>query len=147
MKKRSVYVIIIYLLAFGINFITSIKYPDSHITILNFIVSILFLVTIFLSLKTVVISKKYKMFKFMMIGGMVSGIFVFIVTEFNHIIYKYFILDIISGIQYPLYSLFVTPLFGLNYIFNVSYGLFSAIMSLFYLIALGIMLHYLSEVT
>lgn len=128
----------IYSNAFIVNFITSIKYPDSQITILNFFVSLLYVLSILLGLKTIVTSKNSKLFKNYIIGGIMSCIFIYFATEFEHIAHDYLVLDIISGIHYLLYSLFVTPLFGFNYIFNVNYGVFSAIISLFYLVALCI---------
>ncbi len=48
MKKRILLIAIGYLLAFGINLIPSIKYPDSQITIVNFLASILFVTAFFL---------------------------------------------------------------------------------------------------
>ena len=46
------------------------------------------------------------------------------------------ILDIISNIQFPLYILYITPFFGLNYIFDISYGVLSLIVSIIYFIFL-----------
>ncbi|MEZ7173075.1 hypothetical protein [Sporosarcina sp. OR05] len=45
------------------------------------------------------------------------------------------VLDIILSVQYPLYVLFITPLFGLNVVMNAGYGVFSAIISVVYLLA------------
>lgn len=45
------------------------------------------------------------------------------------------VLDIMLSVQYPLYVLFITPLFGLNVIMNADYGVFSVIMSVVYMLA------------
>ncbi len=145
MKKQTILTIIIYLLAFGINFFASIKYPDSTITVINLVISIVFMMTIILGLKSVITSKKNKYVKIIMISGTVSSIFVFIASEFQYITYKYTILDVITNIHYPLYLIFVTPLFGINYIFNVSYGVLSAIISVLYLTGFCSMLYLLKK--
>jgi hypothetical protein len=69
-----------------------------------------------------------------MIIGILSCAFVFLATEFDHVTYKYLVLDMISAVHYPLYAIFITPLFGINYLLSVDYGVFSAIASLFYIV-------------
>jgi len=48
-----------------------------------------------------------------------AGVTVFTLHSFETYVYDIVILDALFAIQYPLYLLFVTPLFGLNLFFNV----------------------------
>lgn len=45
-----------------------------------------------------------------------------------------FIVDVSTAIQYPFYFLFITPILGLNYIFNLNFQIFSVIISVISLI-------------
>jgi hypothetical protein len=46
--------------------------------------------------------------------------------------------SIIEGVKYPLYVLWVSPLFGLNYFFHQLAGSFSILAGILYLIVLGV---------
>lgn len=62
-KKLSIrlfFIIIIYLFALGMNFLPSIKYPDSSLSIINLIISVSLLVTIIIKLKSIVVSQNNK---------------------------------------------------------------------------------------
>jgi len=144
-KKLSIrlfFIIIIYLFALGMNFLPSIKYPDSSLSIINLIISVSLLVTTIIKLKSIVVSQNNKFIQIIMLCGICSSLFVLIAYEFQHIAHKYMILDVILGIHYPLYIVFITPLFGLNYIFNVNYGMFSGIIGIFYLLGFGSMFYH-----
>ncbi len=116
-----------YLLAFSVNLMPSIKHPDSDIDILNSLVTILFMVL----LLTYSI-KGSKLLKTFSIFGIISGVIVFVIKTFEHDMIGNGILDVIASIQYPFYLIFITPLFGGNILFDLSYGSYSLLMSLFY---------------
>ena len=143
--KKNIIVFMIYLLAVAMNFITSIKYPDATITVFNLVMSMIFLISIILMLKSVIPQKKVRFAKIAMMSGACSSIFVFIATQFQHMNAQNMILDVVSGLHYPLYVLFVTPLFGLNYMFNFSSGLFSATVSIFYLTGFGLTVYLIKK--
>ncbi|MCH4888922.1 hypothetical protein EZV73_15105 [Acidaminobacter sp. JC074] len=140
MKKYTILMMIIYILSFSINLIPSIKHPDLNLTLMNLLVSLLFMIATVLWVKAAADSKWLKFLKSIMAIGTLSGLFIFIMSLVQHITIEYLILDAISGIQFPLYVLFVAPLFGLNFILNIDFGMFSLIMSLYYM-ALLLYLH------
>ncbi|SDQ81179.1 hypothetical protein SAMN05216232_0166 [Virgibacillus subterraneus] len=124
---KYIFLIGSYLLAFSINLMPSIKHPDSDIDILNSLVTILFMVLLLTySKKGSRILKTFSMF------GVISGVIVFVITTFEHDMIGNGILDVIASIQYPFYLIFITPLFGGNILFDLSYGSYSLLMSLFY---------------
>jgi hypothetical protein len=133
MKKHTILMASIYIVSLSINLIPSLKHPDSNLTLINLLTSLMLMIAIILWVKSVATSKKTRFLKIISAIGMISGIFVFSISQVQHITYEILILDIVSGIQYPLYLLFITPLFGINYILNTNYGVFSVIISLFYL--------------
>lgn len=136
---KYIYLILLiasYLLAFSINLIPSIKYPDSSINIFNTFVTILFVVLLLIYAKKE--SKKLKIFS---IFGVISGVVVFVITTLEHAMIGNGILDVIVSIQYPFYLLFITPLFGANVLFDLSYGSYSLLMSLFYGILFGLIVY------
>lgn len=116
-----------YLVAFGVNFIDSIKFPDSNVTALNFIASSLFIISLSIGIKHLISTDKRKYVNLFLLSGFISGVvnYALFGTTSN-------ITNLASGV----YCLFITPLFGINLIFNVKYGVFSVIMSLLYLIIL-----------
>ncbi|MFB4166854.1 hypothetical protein [Virgibacillus sp. JSM 102003] len=116
-----------YLLAFSINLIPSIKHPDSDIDILNSLVTVLFMVLLLTYTK-----KGSRILKTFSMIGVISGVIVFVITTFEHDMIGNGILDVIASIQYPFYLIFITPLFGGNILFDLSYGSYSLLMSLFY---------------
>lgn len=122
-------VIFVYLLAFAINLMPSIKYPDLTMSIIHLIVSLLFL-TVF-----VLYAKKgdKKLAVFSMIG-MISGICIFLIKTVESFMFDYAIFDVIASIQYPLYLVFTTPLFGGNLLISVNYEIYSLLTTMFYLL-------------
>ncbi len=116
-----------YLLAFIINLIPSIKHPDSTISIFNLLVTILFIVLLLVYSK-----KEGKILRVFSIFGIISGVIVFGITTFEHAMIGNGILDAIASIHFPFYLTFITPLFGINMLFDLSYGFYSLWISLFY---------------
>ncbi|WP_245208047.1 hypothetical protein [Sediminibacillus dalangtanensis] len=111
----------------------SIKHPDSSINIFNSVVTILFMVLLLMYAK-----KGSKLVKVFSIFGALSGVIVFVITTFEHAMIGNGILDVIASIQYPFFLLFITPLFGVNILFGLSYGLYALFMSLFYGMIVGL---------
>ncbi|WP_337017976.1 hypothetical protein [Oceanobacillus massiliensis] len=70
--------------------------------------------------------------------GVISGVFVFVITTFEHAMFDNVILDSIASLQYPFYLIFTTPVFGVNILFDLSYGSYSLLMSLFYGVVFGL---------
>jgi hypothetical protein len=106
MKKHTILMASIYIVSLSINLIPSLKHPDSNLTLINLLTSLMLMIAIILWIKSVATSKKTGFLKIISAIGMISGIFVFSIS---------------------------TPLFGINYILNTNYGVFSVIISLFYL--------------
>lgn len=136
-SKWLIILITFYLIAFITNLIPSIKYPDTTMNILNLTVTILFLMTLLIFTKKASYnSKSNKGLKTILLLGFISGIVVYVIKRFEETMLNYVILDMIASIQYPLYLIFTTPLFGLNYLFQMNYGIFSLLMSAVYVISL-----------
>ncbi len=124
-----------YLIAFSINLIPSIKYPDSSLNIFNLLATSLFLVAFLLAIKKGASSGRYhKRVKLLLLVGFASGLVVYVFKLLEDTLMNYAILDVIASIQYPFYLLFITPLFGVNYLLDMSYGTFSLLMSAVYVL-------------
>lgn len=126
--KLLILLMCLYVVAFTINVIPSIKHPDSNMNIFNLFATILFLLVLLMYSK-----KSTKKLKILSIFGVISGVLVFVITRVEDFMFNYAILDAIGSIQYPLYLIFTTPLFGINFLFDLSYGTFALLMSLFYI--------------
>jgi len=126
-----------YLLSFSVNLIPSLKHPDSILHIHNLIVSILF--TVVLLIITKLGSKKIIFFSLV---GIVAGVLVYLLQQFEDILINNVVLDTIASIQYPLYILFITPIFGVNLFFNLDYGVFSLVLAIFYCLILGLTIYF-----
>lgn len=124
MKNKVVYILILtYLLATIINLIPSLKYPDSNLSVINILVSVFFL----LALLVFSINKThYKVFNLFLIFGIIGGCLIYVINKFD--------IAIIENLQYPLYIIFITPLFGGNAIFDYEYGVYSLLVTITYLI-------------
>lgn len=135
-KKNFAFFVLVYIVALCINFFVSIKYPDIHLTMINFIVTLLFLMMFALLIKNVenkaIVHKGLLIFSSF---GFLSSVIIYFIMTFEHLMFEYALLDVLFSIQYPLYIVFITPLFGLNYIFNLNYGVFSLVISIIYFIA------------
>ena len=122
-------VVFAYLVAFSINLMPALKYPDLNVNLFNLVVSIIFVTAILLYAR----KGEQKLAIFSMVG-LISGVIVFLINTFESFMFKYAILDVIASIQYPFYLIFTTPLFGGNLLINVNYEVYSLLTSLFYLI-------------
>src|SRR5699024_1991658 len=94
-------VIASYLLAFSINLMPALKYPDLNMDILNLLVTILFMVLLLMYIK-----KGSKILKVFSMLGAVSGVIVFAIATFEHAMIGNGILDVIASIQIPFYIIF-----------------------------------------
>jgi vacuolar-type H+-ATPase subunit I/STV1 len=135
--KFLILLISTYLLAFSINFMPALKHPDLDMGIFNILVTILFM-----SLLLMYSKKGSKNLKIFSIIGVISGVLVFVITTFEHALFGNVILDAVASFQYPFYLIFTTPLFGGNMIFDISYGTYSLLMSLFYGIVFGLTVYF-----
>ncbi|AVK84678.1 hypothetical protein C3943_14435 [Lysinibacillus sp. B2A1] len=136
--KLNLFILLIcsYLLAFSTNLISSLKHPDSTMSIFNLFATALFLIVLLILLKKASYSGEFnKGLKAFLIFGFISGLVVYVIKMFEGTMMDYAILDMIASIQYPFYLMFTTPLFGLNYLFDISYESFSLLMSVVYVIA------------
>jgi len=133
-------VIASYLLAFSINLMPALKYPDLNMNILNLLVTILFMVLLLMYAK-----KGSKILKVFSILGAVSGVIIFAIATFEHAMIGNGILDVIASIQYPFYLVFITPLFGGNILLDLSYESYSLLMSLFYGVVFGLTVYFRKE--
>lgn len=138
-KKRLLFLLLIssYILAITVNFMPSIKFPDLQLYILNLAVSILFAAS--LLIYTTTGSKRLILFS---AAGAISVIIIFIVTTFEEAIFENVLLDVIASVQFPLYILYATPLFGGNLIFHFPYETYSIFLALFYITAFLLALYY-----
>lgn len=123
--KLGIFLAVSYFIAFSLNLVPSIKHPDSTINILNLLAAALFLV----ALLTAVKKGTFKGIKLFLIAGFVSGLVVYTLNLMEDTLMSHAVLDVITSIQYPVYLLFITPLFGMNYLFDISYGVFSLLMA------------------
>ncbi len=138
MKYRFLVLLIAsYILAFSVNLMPSIMYPDLNVDGFNLLVSLLFMLLLLLYSRRG--SKKLKVFAVL---GVISGILVFFITTFEHAMFDNIILDSIASLQYPFYLIFITPVFGGNLLFAQSYGSYSLLISLFYGIILGLTIYF-----
>lgn len=125
-----------YVIAFITNLIPSLKHPDSTLNIFHLLVTVLFFIALLLIIrKASFSSKSLKGLKLFFIFGFLSGFVVYVIKMLEDTMMNYVILDMIASIQYPFYLMFITPLFGVNYLFDINYEIFSLIMSAVYLIA------------
>lgn len=135
MKKNNILLLCVYITAFLVNSIPSIKYPDTNLSIINLIASTIFVITLVAVVIKGATNSMIKILKYFFMIGFISGLIIFIIKVFEDILIKNTILDVISSIQYPIYLLFYSPFFGINYIVNTDYGYFVLIISIFYIMA------------
>ena len=126
-----------YLIAFSTNLIPSLKHPDSNISIFNLLATFLLLIAFLIVIKKVWSSGKlHKSLKRFLLVGFISGLVIYGIKIFEDTLMNYNFLDMIASIQYPIYLLFITPLFGMNYLFDMGYGNFSLLISVVYIFIL-----------
>lgn len=134
MKKNKVFLLVIvgvYLLALIINFTVAIKYPDLSISTPSFLISlILLLLLLFYSFFG------ERIYRFMIIIGVVGSVFISVVQYYQDVIYDIWILDVLSALQYPLYVMYVAPLFGINLLLDYTPAMYTLSVSIVFLICL-----------
>jgi hypothetical protein len=115
----------------------SLKYPDANISSYHYLLSVIFILILFLVLK-----KEYGLNKKLVrVVLLIDACACFIaggLELFQPYFIKNIVFSIIEGIKYPLYLLWVTPLFGLNFFFHQLAGSFSILAGIFYLVVLGV---------
>ena len=129
-KYQIIIIIVIFISALLLNFMPAIKFPDHRISIFNLAISVLFLIGILYYSSVKDGTALYGI-------GFVATLVIFVVNLTENHLFDYVVLDVLANIQYPLYVIFVIPLFGLNKLLNLSYGNFSLIVSLLYLTILA----------
>ncbi len=138
MNKKLLFLLIAsYLLAFSINLMPAMKYPDLEIGVFNLIVSIVFI--FFLTIYAKTGSKNFRIFSMV---GTISGVMVYLGTLFEGRSLGGDFWDVLATIQYPFYFIFTTPLFGGNLFFEISHETYSLALSLIYALVFGILLYY-----
>ena len=125
---RNVILVAIYFVVLVINLMAAIKFPDSTITIYHLLSSIIFLaMLIYVSIKNMM------QIKYFLLLGTVSSIYAFAMIRLEHdLTGDFLILDGLVNLQYPLYILFVVPLFGLNYFSQMSIDLVAILIAIVY---------------
>ena len=132
MKKRQAFVIclaVVYLLALSMNFMTALKYPDLNSKGEHLLVSLAFL-----SLLLLYSFFGGKLYRKLMVSGVIGGIFCFAAQHYQGYLYDIWIVDALSSVQYPLYVMYVAPLFGLNLSFDYTPAMYSLLVSVLFLI-------------
>ncbi|UFU00026.1 hypothetical protein KO561_03410 [Radiobacillus kanasensis] len=125
--KFLIFLIGSYFLAFSVNLMPAIKHPDLDVNVFHLLVTLFFMLLLLMYSKKG--SKKLKVFALV---GVISGLLVFVITTFEHAMFEHVILNSIAALQYPFYLIFTTPVFGGNMLFDLSYGSYSLLVSLFY---------------
>ena len=111
MTKKWLYLalITIYLAVLGINLFVSLVFPDITIKVVHFISTFILFVIVLIG-----VTQSLRYLKKILLVGAVSSVFVAFTQFFNDFLLNHWSLDAIAGLQYPLYILFITPLFGFN---------------------------------
>ena len=132
LKKRKAFIIclaVVYLLALSINFMTALKYPDLDVTAEHLSISLVFLALLLLySLFS------GKLYRKLIVSGVIGGVVCFAAQHYQGYLYDSWIVDALSSIQYPLYVMYVAPLFGMNLLFEYTPAMYSLLVSLLFLI-------------
>lgn len=125
---RNVIVVAIYFVVLATNLMSAIKFPDSTITIYHLLSSIIFLVMLlYVSIKNIM------QITYFLLLGTVASIYVFAIIRLEHdLTGTFLILDSLFNLHYPLYILFVIPLFGFNYFSQMSIDLFAILVAIVY---------------
>ncbi|MCT2538266.1 hypothetical protein NC661_10465 [Aquibacillus koreensis] len=126
-----------YVIAFSINLMPAIKHPDLHMPFSHLITSTLLMILLLLATKR----GSKQMLHFSLIGAL-SGVIVFVLAKVEQVMGVHVIVDVVTSIQYPAFFIFIIPLFGLNFLIDLSYDVFSLCMSLFYITLFGITFYF-----
>ena len=127
MKKKYLYMLIIYVFSVLYNIIPSIKYPDFDLNVSNLLVSITFVISFFVYFKIILHTGINKTIIVILILSSISGIFI-------HLIYLSNNTGALWGLSIVLYIVFISPFFGFNSLMHADYSIFAIFVSLFYII-------------
>lgn len=119
-KKWAFVFIALYLISLASNLMVSAMFPDLEIRAVHFIASMLLFIVLIFS-----IFKAVRYTKWFFLTGAASSVFVALAQYLEGQLMGNLAFDMLSGLQYPLYVLFITPLFGLNYAFDMLPGKFA----------------------
>lgn len=114
------------------NLVPSIKFPDGTVTYGNAIISMLFAIVLVYTSAMIQHPKWCRVTIITSIIGSISCLYTFIISIFDMTASSSVIYDILSGLHYLLYVIFVTPFFGANVFFRLGYGSFSALVMTIY---------------
>jgi len=134
MRRHVLLFSILLIFSLGYNLLDSIMYPDSSITIFNFIVSIVYLLFAIYFVYYLIQKGAYNILRDVSKIGIISGLVIFIFRA------------TLQFITVPLFVIFVTPIFGFNYFFQFSYEIMSISCSVLYLIIYLAQLYYRKKV-
>lgn len=129
-KKIIIPISILIVASYIVNFIPSIKYPDSSIHAHHLILS----AACILSFLIFSLISKRSIFKFFLVTGMLSGLLIFTLIYLESYFLGNLFFDMLSSIYYVLYIVFVTPLFGINQVLNAEVAYLSLFTSSIYLV-------------
>lgn len=113
-KKCIVTLSVVYVIALIVNIIPSATFPDATIRPLHAAASVALL---FCLLGTCLLRNQVA--KLYITALLFASVTVFTLNSFETYMRDILLLDALFSIQYPLYILFVSPLFGLNFFLNV----------------------------
>lgn len=129
MKVKFILIILgVYIFSLIINLFPAIKHPDVKLNLLHFLSS-----AVFLGALTICYRKLYLILRIYVILGMFAGIYIFISDNIINSMNENLILDLVTSLMYPLYIIFITPLFGGNLLLDISYSLYSIVVSIIFL--------------
>jgi len=129
-KKHVLLFSVLWVFSIGYNLLKSMMYPDTSITIMNLVVSIVYLFFGIYFVYYLLKKEAYNILRDVSKIGIISGLLIFVFKAGFHFI------------TVPLYVIFITPLFGLNYFALFSIGVMSISCSTFYLFIYLVQLYY-----
>ena len=129
MKNRMFVIMfaLMYVVSFAVNFMPAIKFPDLTVDSVHLLTSVLF--TMFLLGSSFSRNPAIQLFSLI---GMIACVIVFGLHSIEYLVASSVVMDLVISLQYPLYFVFVVPLFGLNYVSDIDYGTFAALTSIIY---------------
>lgn len=113
-KRCIVTLSVVYIIALMVNLIPSATFPDATILPLHAAASVALVLCM---IGTCLM--KNRAAKLYITALLFASVTVFTLNSFETYMHDILLLDALFSIQYPLYILFVSPLFGLNFFTNV----------------------------
>ncbi|MFF5995657.1 hypothetical protein AAGS61_13040 [Lysinibacillus sp. KU-BSD001] len=106
-------------LTFCLNFWSALKYPDIELTFIGFVATCIYI--------SVVVMMSKKCARNFCVIGAISSLLVALLISFETVLTENMLLNMIFSVQYPLYVVFIMPLFGLNFMTDLPLQWFSCI--------------------